>query len=202
MNRWSLLILFFMPAIFGGCAAITVPAIDSYTINTLCEIEQSSEKKASFSKVLKVSMPKSTTAIMSRHILYQEKEFSQNSYARSGWIDTPNKMLGSLFLSCINKSSIFKAVLPSHSRGKSDFLLESTLSKFHHHINSDGSSEGRVRIEYYLIETKSGQVVATNEFFSNVSSKTLDAKGGVRALNDASKSVALSLTRWLLSLNQ
>lgn len=201
MNRQYLLILFFISVLPGGCATITVPAMDSYTINISCATDKPSEKKAKFSKVLKVSIPKSTTAIMSRSILYQEKEFVQNPYAHSKWNDTPNKMLSSLFLSCLNKSSIFNAILPSYSKGKSDFLLESTLSEFYHHVNSDGSSEGRVRIEFYLIEPENGRVIATNGFFSRISSKTLDAKGGVRALNDASQSVALRLSQWLSSLD-
>lgn len=187
--------------IVSGCAKNSVPAIGLYTINLSCEVETPLEKKAKFSKVLKVSQPKSTAAIMSRHILYQEKEFAQNPYAYSKWNDTPNKMLASLFISCINKSSVFESVLPSYSKGKADFLLESTLLDFYHHVNSDGSSEGRVKIEFYLIEPKSGEVVATNEFNSKITSKTLDVNGGVRALNDASKSVALSLTQWLSSLD-
>jgi len=73
--------------------------------------------------------------------------------------------------------------------------------EFYHHINADGSSEGRVKVEFYLIDQNSGNVVATNEFFSNVSSKTLNAKGGVGALNLASRSVAISLVRWLKSLD-
>jgi len=170
-------------------------------INISCGVEIPSGKNSESSKVLKISRPKSIAAIMSRNILYQEKEFVRNPYASSKWRDTPNKMLASLFLSCINKSSVFTSVLPSYSRGKADLLLESTLLDFYHHVNSDGSSEGRVRIRFYLIESKSRKVVATNEFDSKIDSKTLDVNGGVMAINDASKSVALSLTRWLSSLD-
>jgi len=201
MNRLNFLILFFISVIVPGCATKSIPAIDSYAINISCEAGTNSEKNTSFSKVLKVSRPRSADAIMSRNILYQEKEFVQSPYAYSKWSDTPNKMLASLFLSCINKNSVFKSVLPSYSKGKADLLLESTLLDFYHHVNSDGSSEGRVRIEFYLIEPKSGEVVATNEFDSKTNSKTLDVNGGVGALNDASKSVALSLTQWLSSLD-
>ncbi len=201
MSRHKYLMVFFIFAIVAGCATNSVPAVDSYTINVSCDVEKPSEKIAKFSKVLKVSKPKSTADIMSRHILYQEKEFEQNPYAHSKWSDTPNKMLASLFISCINKNTVFKSVLPSYSKGKADLLLESTLLEFYHHINSDGSSEGRMRIEFYLIEPKSGEVIATKEFVYKATSKTLDVIGGVRALNDASKSVALSLTQWLSSLD-
>ena len=190
-----------MSVMLGGCATNTAPVTNLYTINISCEIDQSSEIKAKPSKVIKVLKTKSSAAIMSRHILYQEKDFAQNPYAHSRWSDTPNKMLDNLFLSCVNKSSIFNAVLPSDSKGKADFLLESRLTEFYHHVNSDGRSEGRVRLKFYLIESKNGNVAATNEFFSKVGSTTLDAKGGVRALSEASASIALSLAKWLSSLD-
>ena len=201
MNRHNFIIVLFISVVVAGCATNSVPAVDSYTINISCEVEPPSEKNTKYSKVLKVSKPKSTAAIMSRHILYQEKEFSQNPYAYSKWSDTPNKMLTSLFISCISKNSVFKSVLPSYSKGKADLFLESTLLEFYHHINSDGSSEGRMRIEFYLIEAKSSEVIATKEFVYKATSKTLDVNGGIGALNDASKSVALSLTQWLSSLD-
>jgi len=201
MNRCSFLILIIASVMTSGCAVNTVPAVDSYMINNSCGVEIPSGKNSEPSKVLKISRPNSTAAIMSRNILYQKKEFVQNPYVSSKWGDIPNKMLASLFLSCVKKSSVFASVLPSYSRGKADLLLESTLLDFYHHVNSDGSSEGRVRIEFYLIESKSGKVVATNEFDSTINSKTLDVDGGVMAINDASKSVALSLIQWLSSLD-
>lgn len=200
MSRLKYLMVFFIFAIIAGCATNSVPAIDSYALNISCNVEKSSVKIAKFAKVLKVSKPTSTADIMSRHILYQKK-FVRNPYAYSKWSDTPNKMLTSLFISCINKNMVFKSVLPSYSKGKADLFLESTLLEFYHHINSDGSSEGRMGIEFYLIAPKSGEVIATKEFAYKVTSKTLDVNGGVRALNEASEFVALSLTQWLSSLD-
>jgi len=195
------LILFVIAILFAGCATNTIPATDLYAINITCDSDQSSVKKNNHTKVLKIATPKSSATIKNRHILYQENEFSLNPYAHSRWSDTPNKMLGSLFLSCINKNTIFRTALPSHSKGRGDYLLESTLLDFHHHINTNGSSDGIVRVEFYLIESKSGTVVATNEFLSKVSSESLNTKGGVKALNTASKNISQRLMQWLLSLD-
>lgn len=200
MNK-QLLILFFISIVSVGCTTNTVPAIELYTLNSSCDLDGVDSKKSKSTKVLKVSTPKSIAVIKSRHILYQDREFSLNPYANSRWSDTPNKMLGSLILSCINKNSKFKAALPSYSKGKGDFLLESTLLDFHHHINTDGSSEGRMRIEFYIINPKNGNVIATNELSSNVSSESLNTKGGVQALNSAANNISLNLSRWLLSID-
>jgi cholesterol transport system auxiliary component len=200
IDKQYFIALFILFLGLAGCAKTIQPAFDIYAINTTCETNNPSQKKANSSKSLKILTPKSISAIASRNILYQENEHTQYPYAYSRWNDAPTKMLGILFLSCISKHDIFRAVLPSQSKGKSDFLLESMIFEFYHNINLDGSSEGRVRIEFYLIETKDGRVIATNEFFSKVSSKTHDAKEGAIALNEASKSIVLDLTQWLSSL--
>lgn len=201
MNRRHLLALSITAAVLvTGCTTNILPPVDSYTIGISCRIEAPSGEKPGSPRVLKVAIPESVAAINSHNILYQEGEFAQNPYAHSRWSDTPNKMLDGLLRACVNKSSIFKAVLPSYSKGHGDLLLESRLSEFYHHINADGGSEGRVRIEFYLIRAKSGHVVATHEFSSNISATTLDAKGGVRAINEASRSVALDMVQWLSSL--
>lgn len=200
-NKRYFLVFFILSVGLVGCAKNIQPAYSVYAINTTCETDNSSHKKTKSSKALKILTPRSSSAIASRNILYQENEYTQYPYAYSRWNGALNNMLGTLFLSCISKSENFRAVLPSQSKGKSDFLLESMILEFYHNINLDGSSDGRVRIEIYLIEAKGGRVVATKEFFSKVSSKTLDAKGGAMALNDASKSVVLNLTQWLSSLD-
>ena len=200
MNKHNLLILFVITQIFTGCATITVPASDTYAINSICEPGKELDKKTSMTRIVKVEYPKSTAAINSRHILYQEKEFAKNAYAHSNWSDTPNKMLGALILSCVDNNNIFKAALPSGSKGRADYLLEATILEFYHHVNNSESSESRVRISFYLIESNSRNVIATKEFNSKVSAITHNAKGGVKALNDASKSIVLKLTRWLTSI--
>lgn len=201
INKRYFIVAFILSVGLAGCANNIQPAFDLYAINTICETNDSLQNNAKSSKALKVLTPRSSPSIASRNIFYQENEFTQYPYAYSKWNDAPNKMFSTLFLSCISKSEIFRAVLPSQSKGKSDFLLESMILEFYHNINSDGSSDGRVRIEFYLIEAKDGRVIATNELFSKVSSKTLDAKGGAIALNDAAKSVVLDLTQWLSSLD-
>lgn len=201
LNKQYFIASFILSMGFAGCAKDIQPAFDIYAINTSCENINPSQKKAKSSKSIKISTPKSSSTITSRNILYQENEHTQYPYAYSRWNDAPTKMLGTLFLSCISKSDFFSAVLPSQSKGKSDFWLESMILEFYHNINLDGNSEGRVRVEFYLIDAKNTRVIATKKFFSKVNSETHDAKGGAIALNNASKSVVLDLTEWLSSLD-
>jgi len=184
-----------------GCATQTMPEITSYAIAVSGASNDVSDKHPVFSKILKVSIPNSSSAIMSRDILYQGGDYALNAYAYSRWIDTPNKMLGNLFISSIRQRNIFTTVLPVVSRGKGDYILESTLYEFQQRINTTNGSEARIRILFDLINKRNGNVVASKELSASEPAPSVNVKGGVAALNKASYSIAGSLNEWLLSLD-
>lgn len=201
MNKLHTWLLLASVMIASGCATKTVPAADLYMLQPSCQTVTPVPAEPLTSKVLKVSMPKSTAAIMSRDLLYQQNDFMLLPYAYSRWSDTPNNMLTYLFVACANNSATFKTVLPPHTSARSDVLLESTIHEFHHHINSDGTSEGRVKIEFYLLDLNSSQVIANRTFYEQAEAKTKNAQGGVEALNAASNAIALDLFQWLSSVS-
>lgn len=184
--------------VVGGCSTTRLPPTNAYTISIpAAKLAQT----AGIDKVVRIAIPRSTAAIMSRNILYQDQRYSLNAYAFSKWSDTPNRMLSNLFLTSIGDSMIFSVVLPADSRGKSDYVLESSLQQFYQLINSDGTSLATIRIGFYLIEVKSGEVKAAKEFVVSENANSSDAKGGVEALNQAALKVDRQLLEWLAGLS-
>jgi ABC-type uncharacterized transport system auxiliary subunit len=87
-------------------------------------------------------------------------------------------------------------VIPPTSISKADFLLESTLLDLRHDIHDDGTSEGIIRVRFYLINNTTRTVTATKEFVSRIQASTQNAKGAVKALNEAATNVARDLVTW------
>jgi len=201
LRMYFIMILTALSLLLGGCATQPAPEITSYAVAISDTDGISSGKQPVFSTILKVSIPESSSAIMSRDILYQGSDYALNAYAYSRWSDTPNKMLGNLFISTIRQSHIFKTVLPVSSRGKGDYILESTLYEFQQKIKTDNSSEARIKIMFDLINKKNGDVIASKVISSSEPARSVDVKGGVGALNKASNIIASKLNEWLLSLN-
>lgn len=199
MIKISALLVSLLVVITAGCSITKLPPTNAYTIS-IAAIKEKPVEQATSNKIIRVAIPRSTAAIMSRNILYQDRRHSLNAYAFSKWSDTPNRMLANLFLTSIGDSYIFKVALPSDSRGKSNYTLESSLQQFHQQINGDGTSTASVRIGFYLIETKSGGVVDAIEFTSTEKATSIDADGGVEALNRASEAINKKLLAWLASL--
>ena len=188
-------------ALSTGCATKQVPAVSTYTLEIDENVAIKTRQEPVFPGVLKVLIPKSSASIMSRQILYQEKQYTESSYLYSRWSEIPNKMIALKLLTYLNHSNLFKTVLPAYSKGKEDLILESNLSEFYHHINEDGSSSGRIRIKFYLIDVKNGRIVANKEFFSSTKAPSQDALGAVSALNTASQIISSEVTEWLSILH-
>lgn len=199
MNRSSTLASIIILLIVTACATTKLPAKHLYTLD-INMAGKDNTGKSSTGKTLSVDTPKSSAAIMSRNILYQDKSHSLNAYAFSQWSDTPNRMLANLLLTELADSKIFKVVLPVDSRAKSDYVLESTIHQFHQQLGSGGKSSVRVRIVFYLLERSTAKVVSSREFFEDLETGSVDAKGGVDGFNKAVKSICARMIAWLSSI--
>lgn len=192
------IIIMLLFSLLAGCITKNNPPADIYTIspewnNTSLQVQQ--EKKSLL--IIKLAPVLATRPLTGSEILYTDNQYSWNSYAYSRWNDTPIKLLQTLFQVSIEKSNFFKAVIPPTSVSKADLLLESTLLDLSHHINNDGSSEGIIRVHFYLIDNMTRTIISTREFVSKVSASTTNAKGAVAALNKAATNVAHDLVSWL-----
>lgn len=188
-----------------GCSLITPtvsPAIDIYTISP----EMSQAKALSEKGVIKVpsavklalSSIRSPQALMTTDIIYRDKDYGFNRYAYNRWSDSPSKLLEDYLQQYLADSQYILAVIPVGSRTDSDLLLEATLVDFSHHLAANGfSAMGVVTINCYLLNSDDRSLIATKQFTKQVTLEQNDAKGAVKALNQASQAMAERLQAWL-----
>lgn len=193
----SILLAIFCCAL-ASCSFHKVPPSDIYTI--LPDFRKSSstatvEKKSR--PVIKLAPIRASRTFTGTDIVYSTTKYEQNSYAYSRWSDAPVKLLPLLFQTALEATGNFGAVIGSPSTAKVDFLLESTLTDFSHHIHDGNFSEGIISIRFYLINTATKAVTATREFRSQVPTSAPNAGDGAAALNQAANTVAHDLAAWL-----
>jgi len=193
---------FFMTLILicllAGCATKSVPPAHIYTISPEGvgrRAPAAGETKSPL--IIKLAPVRGTRAFAGTEILYTDAQYSRNSYAYSRWSDAPVRLLQGLFQVALEENGRFGAVVPFTSASEVDLLLESTLYDFSHHINDDGTSDGVVRVRFYLIDTTTKTVAATKEFVSSVPASSQSAYGAAVALNRAATNVARDLASWL-----
>ncbi len=182
--------------ILSGCTT-TVPAVTEYRIvvqkPTL--VQKSTSCKT---KTLKVAQAFSSSSLMSHHMNYAQGNTKQYAYSQAQWSESPNVALSAELLSHIRETKLFKNVLNSKSRSKSDLILEINIEDFMQYFNDDESSSYvNAVINLTLLDAKAGTVMASETFRSRVDTKTLDADGGVEALSIALEVLIDKSVKWL-----
>ncbi|OIO71923.1 MAG: hypothetical protein CO186_10055 [Zetaproteobacteria bacterium CG_4_9_14_3_um_filter_49_83] len=181
-----------------GCATRSAPPADIYIVDPSLAEKVSSEAAAQSSgPVIKLAPMDAIRSFTGTEILYKRARHEQNSYAFSRWSDAPVRMLQALFQTSLSDSAQFKAVLPAASTSEAEYILESTLYDFSHHIHEGGTSSGNIRVRFYLIDQLAGTVTATREFESTVAATAQNARSAAEALNQAAANVARDLVEWL-----
>lgn len=184
--------------LLAGCLGKNVPSADIYTITPDWNKSSGPGRIKEHNRpIIKLAPIRATRAFTGTEILWSNARYNQNSYAFSRWKDAPVRLLSILFQVALEESGRFGAVVPSTSASKADFLLESTLYDFSHHIDVDGTSAGVIRIRFYLVTTATKTVTASKEFSSSVPTSTRDARGAAAALNKAAIIIAHDLAAWL-----
>lgn len=189
-------VLIILALLMSGCATVK-PPITEYRVVT----ESFKADKVSNScrdKSLKVAQAFSSNSLMSLNMDYTESDNRVFSYSQSQWQESPNDSITSQLLKNIREAGIFSSVETSKSRSKSSLILETNIEEFMQFFSKDmKTSYAYVAISLALIDSKTNSVIATKTFSSRVDAKTLDAQGGVEALNSAlSKTVSQNI-EWL-----
>lgn len=179
---------------FSGCSTVT-PSTQEYTINPKATIEKSVKSD----KIIRLATTKSIPSLMSKHIIYIRANGESGNYLYSRWSDIPSVMIEHAILNTLNEHSVFKAILPSTSVATADLLIESDLVSFTHSFDASGKSYGVIDITYRLIDPKTKMTISSKRFFITTEADSLDAKGGVKALNKATQLLSEQFILWLNS---
>lgn len=182
--------------LFTGCAQV-VPAVSEYRINSNV-YDMNFSSLACKEKSLKVAQTFSSNSLMSMDIMYGIGEHTQYRYNQSKWAQSPNAAITSEIVHFLKSTKIFSSVNVPKSRMKSDYILETNIEEFMQYFNKDmQSSFAKISLSFSLIETKNNSVIATKTLTMDVPAKTLDAEGGVIALNEALKALLAQSGLWL-----
>ena len=190
--------LFFLLIIMYFLSACTVvkPHISEYMINPVVTENKSigSCKKHS----LKVLQSFSDSSLMSTKMYYVLGDYERDAFTQSQWAESPNSAITNRILSMLQNSKIFSTVQVSKSRTQSDLFLETNIEDFAQYFSKDEKkSYVKVIITMTLLDTNTKKILASKTFEKRVDSKSIDAQGGVVALNSALVSILLESQKWM-----
>ena len=180
--------------IMSGCSTKT-KNITYFSINPTLKIKPSQNKNYRL-KIIKILYPKSIKDKASSNIIYKDNQTEINYYVYNRWSTTVSKQLLKSFIKTLQATKSFKATLPYTSYAKVDFLLESDIYDFYHLLEGD-KSYSVISIQFNLIDNHSNKLIKSRKFDYKVLSQSKDAKGYVRATNEAIELMLGDLIDWI-----
>jgi cholesterol transport system auxiliary component len=182
--------------ILSGCATIK-PSITEYRIIT-DSLNVSSSVDGCSDKSLKVVQAFSPSTLMSLKMNYAQDESKIFSYSQARWSELPNHSITMSILKEIRDTNFFKNVQVAKSRSNHNWVLEINIEEFLQHYSKDlKNSFSKVVISFTFVDSKTKTIVANKIFTSKVDTDSLNADGGVKALNSALSNILVQNIEWL-----
>ena len=195
----KLLLSILLLSVFFGCAS-KVPIATKYKMSVNTQEKSLSMKNSQCSsQSLKVMQTFSSSMLMSSDMYYVLDSNKVFPYSESQWAIPPNKMVSTKIYEMLRDINLFKTVQSSKSRTYTTWLVESKLEDFmQYYENNNKESYVKISINLTIIDNVSSKVLASKVFKVKVKVKTMNAEGGVRALDEALHKILAQSASWFV----
>ncbi len=180
--------------ILGLSACSKAPALKLYTLEVgeVPIVPKSPYRH----KTIKVSYPQSLKEPISEKMLFSYSSSDRGAYQNSEWTHTLSKLLQGTLIDLLDRSRLFRAVLPDSSLLQENYRLESNIFAFEHRVRGE-SSHAIVSIYFTLIDVDSGKLLKSKRFSYQEATPSTDAKGYAKAVNAIMARLSRDLVEWI-----
>ncbi len=148
------------------------------------------------SQTLLINPPHATAGFDSTRIVYLREPHKLDYYALSQWVDPPARMLGPLLVAAIEKTGAVRAVVLMPAAAAGDLRLDTQVIRLQQEFQNQ-PSRVRFTLRATLLDDRTRQVLAWQEFDAVESASSEDAYGGVLAANRVVQTVLDQLARFV-----
>jgi ABC-type uncharacterized transport system auxiliary subunit len=177
-----------------GCS-VTAP-ITEFRLNSKIP-DSKIEAQLCKDKTIKVLKPFGDFSLESMQMNYMQGNNKIFSYSQSMWAESPSNEIGNEIVKVLRESTLFKSVRGYKSRAEVDLVLETGIYEFIQVFDESLSeSHANVSLNFTIINPKDNSVISTKNFKTSIKADSLDANGGVEALNKALSKILLESSFW------
>jgi len=181
----------------GGCFSPRVESLPVHTYHLSLDARDSEARPADISgPVLLVSPPQAEPGFETPRMVYFKRLYELEYYAVNQWADTPARMFAPLLVQVLDRTGVWRAVIPFPGSVRGDYRLDSHGFVLQQEFLQE-PSRVRVTIRTQLIDLKESRIMGTRAFEAVESAPSDDAYGGVLAANRAIATILDSIASWL-----
>ena len=159
---------------------------------------QPSANKHEAQGVLLLSAPQAEAGFDTPRMVYLTRPHEIGYYATNQWAETPVRMIGALLVQSLEKSGLWRVVVPMPSSVRGDHRLDTQGLALQQEF-LQRPSQVRVGFRLQLVELRDHVVVGTRRFEVVENAPTDDAYGGVLAANRAVATLLEQVADWVTS---
>jgi cholesterol transport system auxiliary component len=148
--------------------------------------------------VLLLSQPQAEPGFDTPRMVYLTRPHEVSYYATNQWAETPTRMMGTLLMQSLEKSGLWRVVVPIPSSVRGDYRLDTQGLVLQQEF-SQHPSQVRVGFRLQLVGLHEQVVLGTRRFEVVENAPTDDAYGGVLAANRAVATLLDEVTAWMTS---
>lgn len=184
----------------GGCLLPAPPPGPVHTYRLQIEGEHwrtpAFGGKARAQGVLLLSPAQAEPGFETRQMAYLTRPYEVSYFATSQWADAPARMLGPLLTYGLERSGLWRAVVPLPSPIRGDYRLDTQGLVLQQEFLQRPSSV-RLALRLQLIELREQKVLGVRRFEIVESAPSDDAYGGVTAANRAVTKLLEQAVEWV-----
>jgi cholesterol transport system auxiliary component len=129
---------------------------------------------------------------------YLTRSYEISYYATNQWAETPARMIGTLLLRSLEKSGLWRVVVPIPSSVHGDYRLDTQGLVLQQEFLQK-PSQVRLALRLQLVALQDQVVLGIRRFEVVENAPTDDAYGGVLAANRAVSTLLEQVTEWMVS---
>lgn len=180
-----------------GCSIRNVPAVNEFTLTGKNEGFQTSANNCK-DKSIKILDPFASNKYSINDLYYVILPYEENRYIQSAWVEPVSTMLYNEILKAVRESRLFGYVSNYSSLSRGEYLLEIEINDFKQYFMPDKKRSYVVSdITFTLIKSNGLKPIAQQEVYKKIKTDSLNAIGGVEALNRAQQETIEKMIKWL-----
>lgn len=170
----------------SSCSPVKTPVTQQYTLEIPVH-KKSPHQHLNYS--LLISKPEAMAGYQTEQMLYVQKPFRLEPFAKNAWASPPAAMLYPILVQHIQSSHVFRAITSSPFADKTDYRLDTQLLTLNQNFLSKPSILN-FSAKIALTRVADNQVLASQLIVKHIPCSSNTPLGGVIAANQASSAFA------------
>ena len=143
-----------------------------------------------------ITPPRAASGFDSQRIIFVRKDHQLEYFSHSEWVDPPARMLGPLMAAALENTGAFAAVVVTPSSAAGDQRLDTEIVRLQHNFQTQ-PSRVQFTLRATLVDDKTRQVLAWQEFSDEAAAPSDSPQGGVTAANQVVQRVLDKLAQFV-----